>query len=86
MNTVLQIMFNSTPSVLLVGNRCMEIGDTFIWPYGQNPFFIRPDRMLMHLVVENYIPYLAPGSEYCKPRKPAGSMSLLLCFPDHVID
>ena len=47
-------MLNNTPPVLNVGYRCIELGHTFIWPDAK---------------VENYIPYLAPGSDYlCKGK------------------
>ena len=39
----------------------MELGYTFIWPTRQNPYFIRPDGMIVHLTVEHYIPYLFLG-------------------------
>ena len=50
-------IYNNIPPVLTVGYRCMEMGYTFIWPTGQNPFFIRHDGMIVHLAVENYMPY-----------------------------
>ena len=59
----------------------MDMGYTFIVVDGQNPFFICPDGMLIYLVVENYIPYLVPGSEYCMLRKQAGSMSFCCASP-----
>ena len=42
-------ILNNTPPVLAAGYRCMERGYTFIWPTGQNPFFIRPEGMIVHL-------------------------------------
>ena len=59
----------------------MDSGYTFIWPTGQDPFFIRPDGMLVHLTVENYIPYLAPKSSHCKHCKATGSMSFKCATP-----
>ena len=62
-------ILNNTPPALTVGYRCMEMGYTFIWPTGQKPFFIRPDNMIVHLTVENNIPYLITGSNHCKPKQ-----------------
>ena len=59
----------------------MELGYTFIWPTGQNPYFIRSDGMIVHFTVENYIPYLAPKSNHCKPCKPTGSMPFRCANP-----
>ena len=69
----------STPSVLTVGYRCMDIGYTFIWPTNQSPYFIRLDGMIIHLTIENYIPYLVPNSAHCRPQKPSGTRSF--CSP-----
>ena len=59
----------------------MDSGYTFSWPTGQDPFFIRPDGMLVHLTSENYIPYLAPKSSHCKHCKATGSMSFKCATP-----
>ena len=41
------VLENTLP-VLTVGYRCMELGYTFIWPTAQEPYFIRPDGMIIH--------------------------------------
>ena len=74
-------ILNNLPPVLTVGYICMELGYTFIWPKGQNPFFIRPDGMIVHMTVDNGIPYLVPNSDRCKPCKPTGSMSFSCAAP-----
>ena len=74
-------IFNNVPPFLTVGYRCMELGYTFTWPTGQNPYFIRPDGMIVHLTVENCIPYLVPKSNHCKPHKPTGSMPFKCATP-----
>jgi len=69
-----------TPPVLTVGYRCMELGYTFIWPTAQEPYFIRrPDGLINHLTVENYITYLVPNAKHCKPRNPSGTR--VFCSP-----
>ena len=73
-------ILNNTPPVLTAGYRCMEMGYTFIWPTGHNPFFIRPDGMIVHLTVENYIPYPIPGSSHCKPKKSTESMTFCRAY------
>ena len=57
----------------------MEMGYTLIWPTAQEPYFIRPDGMIIHLKVVNYIPYLVPNARHCKPRKPSGTR--VFCSP-----
>ena len=56
-------------------------GVHIFWPTGQNPYFIRPDGMSVHLAVENYMPYLFPTNNHCKPCKPTGSMSFRCATP-----
>jgi hypothetical protein len=72
-------VLDNTPPVLTVGSRCMEMGYTFVWPTSQDPYFIRPDGMIIRLMVENYIPYLVPNARHCKPRKPSGTR--IFCSP-----
>ena len=72
-------VLENTPPVLTVGYRCMELGYTFIWPTNQEPYFVRLDGMIIHLAIENYIPYLVPNSAHCKPRKP--SCNRMFCSP-----
>ena len=60
-------ILNNTPPILIVEYRCMEMGYTFMWPNGQNPFFIGLNGMIIHLAVEHYSPYLLPGERRCKP-------------------
>ena len=74
-------ILNNAPPVLTVGYRCMEMRYTFMWPGGQSPFLIRPDGMIIHLVVEHYIPYLVPGEKRCKPQRPTGSMTFCRVAP-----
>ena len=70
---IMPYVLDNTPPVLTVGYRCMEMGYTFVWPTSQDPYFIRPDGMIIRLMVENYIPYLVPNARQCKPRKPSGT-------------
>ena len=74
-------IFNNSPPVLKVGYSCMEFGYTFIWPTGQNPYFIRIDGRIVHLTVDNCIPYLVPNSNRCKPCKPTGPMPFRCATP-----
>ena len=66
-------VLENTPPVLTVGYRCMEMGYTFMWPTAQEPYFIRPDGVVIRLTVEDYIPYLVPNSSHCKLSKPSGT-------------
>ena len=70
--TISPFVLESTPAVVSVGFRCMELGYTFIWPPGRNPYFVTPSGNIIYLEVHDHIPYLKPGSELCRPRKPSG--------------
>eukprot|EP00974_Lingulodinium_polyedra_P003301 309038-Lingulodinium_polyedra.AAC.1 len=48
-STVEPYILNNTPNVLSVGLRCMKHGFTFIWPAGENPYFILPDNKVVQL-------------------------------------
>ena len=63
-------ILENSPDVISVGMRCMKYGFSFIWPSGSPPYFIIPDGRRVHLSVEGDIPYLAPGTPACKPRRP----------------
>ena len=65
-------VLDSTPALLSVGFRCMELGYTFVWPPGQDPYFILPDENVVYLEVIDNIPYLRPGAKKCQPRSPQG--------------
>ena len=84
-DNIIPYILNNTRPVLTVGYQCMEIRYTFHWTSGQNPFCIRPDRMTIHMVVENCKLYMVIGAEYCKPCKPAGSMSCVLCLSINLV-
>ena len=62
-------ILESTPDVISVGMRCMKYGFSFIWPSGAPPYFVLPDGRRVYLSVEGDIPYLAPGTKACKPRR-----------------
>ena len=63
-------MLDSTPAVLSVGYRCMNLGYPFIWPKGENPYFLLPKGQVSPLVSKGDVPYLYPGNLACKPSKP----------------
>ena len=56
-----------TPAVLTIGRRCMHEGYSFIWPDGKAPYLIRPDGIIVPLVVHQDIPYLEPQSLERRP-------------------
>ena len=58
-----------------VGQRCMERGYTFIWPKGQAPYFLLPDRRVVKCEVRGNIPYIVPGSPECQPFRQKGKSS-----------
>ena len=57
-------VLESTPSVLSVGKRCMELGYTFVWPAGEKPFMYDRDDNMIEFSVKGNIPYYNP-----KPKR-----------------
>jgi hypothetical protein len=53
-----------TPSVISIGERCLEMGYAFYWPpYSESPFLVEPDGAHVVMTVENNIPYLTGGND-----------------------
>ena len=63
-------VLDSTPAVISVGKRCMNMGYSFHWPSGKNPYLICPDGIIVELDVHGDIPYLRAGSRKSAPKKP----------------
>ena len=61
-------VLESTPPVLSVGKRCMDMGYSFVWLQGKNPYFMCPDGKIVELRVRDNIPYLMGGSDDCQPK------------------
>ena len=60
----------STPDVLSLGRRCMDLGYGFWWqPYSPTPILYRPDGVEVYCETEGYIPYV--NSECLAPVAPA---------------
>ena len=71
-------VLRSTPAVLSIGFRCMEMGYTFVWPKGETPYFITPKGLIVECEVHNHIPYLRPGS-FVPRRRRGGEEVCVLC-------
>ena len=69
-------VLNNSPSVLSIGIRCMEKKYTFIWPPGENPYFITPDDQIIQCEVHDHVPYIRPGAPGCQPK----ASPLYRCF------
>ena len=54
-------VLETTPNVLSIGRRCMELGYEFHWKKYSLPTFTLPCGKKITLCVDNYIPYLYPG-------------------------
>ena len=65
----------NTPSVLSVGQRCMEQGYDFIWKGFQRPYFKVPGSGKVYLDVRDNVPYLKSWKEgtACPARRIAAS-------------
>ena len=64
-------VLNNTPAVLSIGQRCMEMGYTFIWPTGSVPYFMLPSGEFLYLEVRDNIPYIRKGSSPTRAAPPA---------------
>ena len=51
-------VMESTPTVMSIGRRCMQLGYTFVWNGYKNPFIIAPGGKKIQLQVIDYVPYL----------------------------
>ena len=56
--TASPLLLDSTPAVLSVGLRCMELGYNFHWPNKKNPYFILPSGKRFTMQVDRNVPYL----------------------------
>ena len=54
-------VLDSTPSLLSLGKRCMELGYRFVWEPFTHPKFFDPDGRRIAVEVINNIPYLVPS-------------------------
>ncbi len=54
-------LLGSTPNVVSMGHRCLELGYTFIWRARRTPFLICPSGKKIDLVVKRNVPYLPPS-------------------------
>ena len=70
--TIKPFVLESTPSVLTVGWRCMELGYEFRWPARSAPTFTCPDGRIITLDVEDYVPYLNSAALSCAPATSVG--------------
>ncbi len=70
------VLHTPTPAVPSVRARCMKLGYYFIWLPGQNPYFVKPDRLIGRLEVYHNIPYLRPGRRCCQPREPSSEAAV----------
>ena len=64
-------VLNNAPAVLSIGQRCMELGYTFVWPSGSVPCFILPSGEFLDLEVRDNIPYVSKGSSPTRAAPPA---------------
>ncbi len=60
------LVLQSTPPVLSIGKRVMDLGYSFLWGAGRQALMVRPDGLAVDCHVEGNIPYM---SEDAQPRK-----------------
>ena len=61
-------ILGSTPAVLSVGYRCMNLGYSLYWPKLESPYFLLPFGKVCPLVTKGDVPYLYPGTTQRKPK------------------
>ena len=52
------LVMPETPSVISVGERCLDHGYSFHWPAGKTPYLLLPNGRRVNLIVDGKIPYL----------------------------
>eukprot|EP00435_Cladocopium_sp_Y103_P068234 s172_g31.t1 len=52
-------ILEDTPSVLSMGKRCQDLGYSFLWPSGKNPYMLDSDGNIIEMIVKDYIPYVS---------------------------
>ena len=60
---------DSTPAMLSGGYRCMNLGCSFIWPKGENPYFVLPNGQVCQLKAKRDVPHVCPGDSSTGPRE-----------------
>eukprot|EP00959_Pyramimonas_sp_CCMP1952_P178541 3732044-Pyramimonas_sp.AAC.1 len=55
------IVLPETPSVISVGELCVDHGHSFYWQSGNMPYLLLPNGMRVDLTVDDNIPYLNIG-------------------------
>jgi hypothetical protein len=65
---VLDGPLSSTPAILCVGWRCMELGYDFHWPPCGKPVITLPGGKQVFLAVENFVPILESKAYTCGPK------------------
>ena len=66
------LVMPETPSVISVGERCLDHGYSFHWPAGKTPYLLLPNGRRVNLVVDGKIPYLT-----LEGRKAMGQVDVL---------
>eukprot|EP00435_Cladocopium_sp_Y103_P013926 s811_g3.t1 len=51
-------VLDDTPSVLSMGKRCLDLGYSFVWPSGKDPYMIDCNGNIIEMTVKDYIPYM----------------------------
>eukprot|EP00435_Cladocopium_sp_Y103_P008870 s3097_g2.t1 len=51
-------VLDDTPSVLSMGKRCLDLGYSFVWPAGKDPYMIDCNGNIIEMTVKDYIPYM----------------------------
>lgn len=66
------LMDSQYPTVLTVGQRCIERGNGFYWrPFAEKPEYVHPQGRHLPVAVEHYLPYLVCDSVDCAPGVPS---------------
>ena len=79
-------VLDSTPPVLSVGRRCMEMGYSFVWLADQDPYFVCPDGSIVEFEVGDNIPYLRAGSRGCAPKASSNTQSVPCAAGPELVD
>ena len=85
--TIKPYVVQSSPAVLSIGWRCLELGYSFYWQANQMPILVCPDGDVIHLEVNDYVPYMRSKASSCDKRPQALFCQERMSFsaPAHVL-
>ena len=73
-----RILRTTTPALMSVGRRCVDLGYDFIWlgSRGLPPYWVTPTGEIVQCGVDHGVPYITPGSSTSQPKRPTTRLNV----------